>query len=221
MDREAKIEELRKLREQVSQLEGDLHDSPNLEAGVPGQDPVTHGGRAAWAPQTYYTTYHILAGMVLGFIGATTSLLFNIVGAAMVGEHPLQLIRVYLTFPLGEKALSLDSGFALAAGCCLYLGTGMFGGIPFHLILSRYFDDSTASKRFFVATALGIGVWLINYYGIITWLQPMLIGGNWIVEEIPMIVAILTHLVFAWTLLLVEQWGRFTAPTIQNVEARS
>jgi len=199
MDREAKKEELRKLRVQVSRLESELTDS--------------QAGRDTWAPKTYYTTYHILAGMVLGIIGAASSLLFNVVGAAMVGRHPLELIRVYLTFPLGEKALEVDSGFALAAGCCLYLGTGMFGGIPFHLILSRYFADSTTSIRFIVATVLGIGVWLVNYYGIIYWLQPMLIGGNWIVNEIPMIVAILTHLVFAWTILLVDQWGRFAAPT--------
>ena len=37
----------------------------------------------------------------------------------------------------------------------------------------------------------------------------MLVGGNWILEQIPPIVAIATHLVFGWTMLLVDQWGRF------------
>lgn len=165
--------------------------------------------RMDWTPRQYYTTYHILAGMVLGLAGAITSLLFNIIGAAMVGKHPLELIRVYLTFPMGEKALEVQSGFVLAAGCCLYLGTGMIGGIPFHMILSRYFDRAGGGKRFLVATVLALGVWLINYYGLIAWLQPVLIGGNWILERVPVYVAIMTHLIFGWTLLAVDQWGRF------------
>ena len=36
------------------------------------------------------------------------SLLFNVIGAPLAGKSPLELIRVYLTFPLGEKALELD-----------------------------------------------------------------------------------------------------------------
>ncbi|MFQ5462467.1 MAG: hypothetical protein ACE5E5_07550 [Phycisphaerae bacterium] len=198
MNREAKLSELKKHRGEVARLEAEL--------------ATDRAATSTWAPKSYYTTYHILAGMVLGLIGAASSLLFNVVGAAMVGKHPLELIRVYLTFPLGEKALSLDSGFALAAGCCLYLGTGMFGGIPFHLVLSRYFADARLAVRFSVATIMGVAVWIINYYGLLAWLQPALIGGNWIVEQVPILVAVLTHLVFAWTLLLVDQWGRFVPP---------
>ena len=88
-----------------------------------------------WPPRHYYTAYHVLAGFVLGIFGACTSLLFNVVGSVLVGQHPLQLIRVYLTFPLGESALQTDSGLAVATGCCLYLGTGMLLGIPFHIVL--------------------------------------------------------------------------------------
>ena len=39
------------------------------------------------------------------------------------------------------------------------------------------------------------------------------VGGNWILEEIPVTVAAATHLVFAWTMLLVSHWGRFVPPT--------
>ena len=197
MDRDALQAQLDDLRKQVSRLESELA-SPTVAP--------------SWQPRGYYTTYHVLAGMVLGLFAAAASLLFNIVGAAMLGEHPLQLIRVYLTFPMGEKALSLDTmqdGFALAAGCCLYLGTGMIGGIPFHLILSKFFGESSGTKRFVVATVLGLGVWLVNFYGVLSWLQPLLIGGNWIVQKIPLYVAVSTHLVFGWTMLLVDQWGRF------------
>jgi len=204
MDRVQRLEELGRLRAQVAALEAELLPAPGGDSG------------ATWPPRTYYTTYHLLAGMVLGLIGAAASLLFNIVGAAMLDKHPLQLIRVYLTFPLGERALELDSGFALAAGCCLYLATGMVGGVPFHLILSRFFDQARGAVRFAVATVLAIGVWLVNYYGVLYWLQPALIGGRWIVDQVPILVAVLTHLVFGWTMLLVDHWGRFVPPPAQR-----
>lgn len=200
MEQQAMESELQKLKEQVAAMESQMATSAQSE----------------WPPKGYYATYHLLAGMVLGLIGAITSLLFNIVGAALVGKHPLELIRVYLTFPLGEKALTMIGqgfegvgGFLLAAGCCMYLGTGMIGGIPFHMILSRFFGKSSGTVRFAVTTALAIGVWIINYYVILNQLQPLLIGGNWIVEKIPIYVAIATHLVFGWTMLAVDQWGRF------------
>lgn len=198
MKQEERLAELDQLRERIAQLEREVaHSSEQVPS---------------WAPQSYYGTYHLLAGMVLGLVAAAASLMFNIVGSAMVGLHPLELIRVYLTFPMGEAALDLDSGFALAAGCCLYLGTGMFGGIPFHMILTRYFAGASFGKRFVVAGLLGVGVWIVNYYCILSWLQPRLIGGNWIVERIPIVVAVFTHVVFGWTMMLVAQWGHFVPP---------
>ncbi|RME39178.1 MAG: hypothetical protein D6788_06005 [Planctomycetota bacterium] len=199
MVEDERLAEIERLRNRLAELEAEV-------------DRIGRRKERAWPPRTYYTTYHVLAGMVLGLIGAASSLLFNVVGALMFGKHPLELIRVYLTFPLGERALSLENSFTLAAGCCLYLGTGMIGGIPFHLILSRYFSRSSFGVRFLVASVLAIGVWLINFYGVLYWLQPALIGGRWIVERIPVLVAVLTHLVFGWTLLLVDQWGRYIPP---------
>lgn len=191
-----KFAQLQRLEEEVARLKIELATSP--------ADDVP-----AWPPTDYYLTYHILAGMVLGLFGAAASLLFNVIGAQMVGKHALEIIRVYLTFPLGAKALTTDDGFTLAAGCCLYLATGMFGGIPFHLVLDRYFANAPLMKRFIVATALAIGVWVVNYYAILSWVQPLLVGGRWILDQIPIYVAAATHLVFGWTMLLVDQWGRF------------
>lgn len=194
MDRDAAQSQLERLKVQVAAIEDQL---------------AARAAPPEWPPKGYYTTYHILAGMVLGLFGAVASLLFNIIGAAMVGRHPLELIRVYLTFPLGAGALELQSGFALAAGCCLYLATGMLLGIPFHLVLSRYLAKSSVAARFVAATALSLVIWVVNFYGLISWIQPLLIGGSWILEGIPIYVAVATHLVFGWTMLLVEQWGRF------------
>lgn len=194
MTHDEKVAELHRLRSRVRELE--------IEVAADGTND--------WTPKKYYTAYHLMAGMVLGLVAASASLLFNIVGAAATGQDPLKLIRVYLTFPMGEAALDTNSGFALAGGCCLYLLTGLIGGIPFHMILSRFFADSSSLVRFIACTVMGLGIWIINFYFLLSWLQPALIGGNWIVQQIPVWVAVLTHLVFGWTMFLVDHWGRFT-----------
>lgn len=162
-----------------------------------------------WQPRGYYWLYHIMVGMMLGFVGAAASLLVNIIGSLVVNQHPLQLIRVYLTFPMGESSLEADSGKVLFVGCVLYLITGGLYGIVFHSLMSLYFNKVTIAKRFIVASVIGLALWLVNFYGILLWLQPALLGGNWIVDMVPIWVAAGTHLLFAWTIALIETWGRF------------
>ena len=114
-----KRQELEELRARVRQLESEM-TSP----AVPKQ----------WVATEYYTAYYATTGFLLGGIAAMSSLLFNIVGALIFEKNPLELIRVYLTFPMGEQALNYDAvnnGLILAIGCCLYLGTGMLYGIFF------------------------------------------------------------------------------------------
>ena len=199
---QAKERELRDLKTRVAQLEQELA----RPAG-------------AWQASEYYTAYYATTGIMLGIFGAAASLLFNVVGSLIFEKHPLQIIRVYLTFPLKERALDMDSGIALAVGCCLYLGTGMLLGMLFHLVLTRYTAGASFGRRLVVASILGIAVWLFNFYGILSWLQPLLLGGNWIVREIPWLVAASTHLIFAWTMALVYPLGLYipyTPPTEQS-----
>lgn len=194
MDRDAIQRELQLLHAKASLLEMELASAS-----------ATDG----WPPRRFYAAYEVLAGFVLGAVGAMASLLFNVVGSAAIGQQPLRLIQVYLTFPLGASALQIDSGLALAIGCCLYLATGMVLGIPFQLVLSRYFAHAPVAARCAVVSALAVALWLINFYCLLSWLQPLLIGGNWILEQIPWWVAAVTHLVFGWTMLVVQPMGRF------------
>lgn len=194
MSREAKLRELDELRERVRHLEVEL---------------AAEAESQPWTPPTYYTAYHTLAGFVLGMFGALTSLLFNVVGSLLVGQHPLQLIRVYLTFPLGEEALRAEDGVSLSIGCCLYLATGMLLGVVFHLVLTRWFSRATTVIRVGVVCALALAIWIVNYYAILSWLQPIVVGRAWIVELVPWWVAALTHLVFGGTMLLVQPLGTF------------
>lgn len=195
---QTKQRELDELRQRVVDLERELESPP-----------------ADWQASEFYTAYYITTGAFLGMIAAAASLLFNVVGSLIVGQYPLRLIQVYLTFPLGEKALGpeFDSGVALAVGCCLYLATGMLLGIPFQLALARFMPRANLLKRLALATVVGLLLWLFNFYAVLSWLQPLLFGGNWIVDPqyMPPWVAVLTHLVFAWTMAAVFPWGMYVS----------
>lgn len=203
-----KQQELAELLERVQQLEHELAASES---------------EGQWPPKGFYLEYYATTGFLLGMFGAMASLLVNVIGAPIAGKSPLELIRVYLTFPLGAKALELASqqsdvyaigdGVILAVGCCLYLATGMLLGVPFFVALVRLTEGKSTGVRLVVATVLSLGLWGINFYGVLSWLQPALIGGNWIVDPavLPSWVAAVTHLVFGWTLALLYPLGRFQA----------
>lgn len=206
MSLDSRQQQLEELRAQVRQLEAELQS----------QKPTDD-----WPPKQFYTAYYATTGFILGMIAAGASLLVNVVGAPIAGKSPLELIRIYLTFPLGERARQLMStakdvyvigdGVILAIGCCLYLGTGMLLGVPFFVALGWLTDGRSTLYRLVVSTALATLLWLFNFYCILSWLQPALFGGNWIVDPqiLPPWVALLTHLTFGWTLALLYPWGKF------------
>ena len=182
---------IREHREAIGQLESETVESRNDD----------------WPPQGFYLIWHLVVGITLGGLGALVSLAFNVIGAPLFGEPSMQLIRVYLTFPMGEQALVAEEGLVLSVGAGLYLATGAILGIAFHLFLRNHRDGGRV-RLFLIATALGLAVWIVNFYLILSWLQPALLGGRWIVDEIPFWVAALTHLAFAWTVCAGEIWGR-------------
>lgn len=172
-------------------------------------DDGEQAGAQRWPPREFYLLWHVVVGMTLGGIAALVSLAANAVGAPLFGEHPLQLIRVYLTFPMGESALTAGEGLVLTVGCLLYVLTGALYGIVFHLVMTLYFADASTLRRFWVASAIGLALWVGNFYLVLSWLQPLLLDGDWIVRMVPVWVGAATHLAFAWTLLAGESWGRF------------
>jgi len=204
---EQKQLELQTLRAKVAELENDL---------AAGQIPPD------WSPPSFYSGYYITVGFVLGGFAAMASLLFNVIGSTVAGKHSLEIIRVYLTFPLGARALPLgeqnaDSAFVisdgtiLALGCCLYIGTGMVLGSLFHAVISRFAENKSLVVRLIWGSALGTVVWFVNYYLILSWLQPAMFGGNWITnnEYLPWWVALATHLVFGWSMAVMAPFGAY------------
>jgi hypothetical protein len=163
----------------------------------------------AWRDSGYNVIHYARAGLVVGVLAGCTSLIVNVIGSvswpAVSGEaqHPLRLIQIYLTFPFGESALQLNSGSALALGCILYLTTGMLYGMLFVLAVSYVLPRADLQVRLMACSILALIVWAINFYALLAWLQPLLVGGRWIAELIPWWVAVFTHLIFGWTVAVV------------------
>jgi len=202
MDTESKKTELAELRQRVASLESQI---------------AAETQHAPFQPSGFYAAYYATTGFLLGSVGAMASLLFNVVGSVLMGKHPLELIRTYLTFPLGDQAFSLppeQNGLMLAIGCCLYIGTGMVIGIPLYLALAKWGGRGSLAKRLVVATVVSLIIWVVNFYGILSWLQAEVIdmsAENLIINRVPPWVAAATHLVFGWTMALVYPLGDYAS----------
>ncbi|MBX3444437.1 MAG: hypothetical protein KF774_18705 [Planctomyces sp.] len=191
---------LQKLQQEVSELER-----------VIAREETT----ADWPPRGFYSAYYATTGFLLGGAGALASLLANVFAAPLAGKSPLELIKVYLTFPFGARALDMQTGggLILALGCTLYIATGMLLGVPMYWVMARVLGRSAGlGKRLIVASVLALALYAINFHVLLSWLQPLLIGGNWITDPtiLPPWVAAATHLVFGWTLAVLYPLGQFT-----------
>ena len=205
MDLTSKQQEFEQLKARVKELELELESE---ESAI-----------RRWQPSGYYGTYYATSGVILGAVAAVTALMTNVICAPIVGKHPLQLIRIFLTFPLGEQALALtessspvvNDGLILTFGCCLYMATGMLIGMPLYMLLVKFCGKSGFAKRLLMASGLGLAIWLVNFYGILIWLQPILFKGNWITDNqiLPWWVAAGTHLVYAWTMAILYPLGLY------------
>ena len=125
MDMHSNLGETQPLPDRARRSEEDAVDA------IPKLPVLLH----PWQGPCYRAAHYVKAGFLLGSLAGCTSLLFNVVGSvlrpAISGQahHPLRIVQVYLTFPLGETALQLDSGVLLSVGCVLYLATGMLYGM--------------------------------------------------------------------------------------------
>ncbi|MGO9596519.1 MAG: hypothetical protein ACLP7Q_00690 [Isosphaeraceae bacterium] len=209
----------------TTELENKLRELDNIKAKLEQLENEVAAASLGpgWRATSYYGAYYATAGCLLGIVAALVSLAVNLIGAPLAGKSPLELIRVYLTFPLGEKALQLTQGqmtyavndrVIVTLGLTLYLLTGMILGIPVYIALSRLAAKDGLGKRLIVASVVSLLIWLVMFYGILSWLQPLLVEGNpgnWITNNayLPWWVAAATHLVFGWTIALLYPLGEY------------
>jgi hypothetical protein len=140
------------------------HDLPSASAPSIELPDVVLPPQPPWPESGYRAARYAKAGLLLGALAGCTSLIVNVIGSvawtALGGEmlHPLRIIQVYLTFPLGERALQLESGAVLMLGCLLYLGTGMLYGMLFELAISYDLPHAGAGARVVSYSILALAV---------------------------------------------------------------
>lgn len=161
-----------------------------------------------WPPPGFYLTFYVIAGTIIGILGSLTSFICNVLGSLVVDQDPLMILRVYGTIFLGEKAMVTDdlSFFMLVA--IVHFSIGASAGAVFHVLINWFVPDRSA-LHVGLGIAYGLLIWVVNFYGVIWWLQPQLVGHAYILERMPMGIAALTHIAYGLTLGILQPLGRF------------
>jgi cytochrome c oxidase cbb3-type subunit 2 len=192
--REEILEEIQRHRTAISSLEQQLRAEPE----------------ASWPPAGFYLTYYVVAGTIIGIIGSLTSFIVNVVGSLVVNQDPLRILRVYGTVFLGARALTTDELDFFMLVAVVHFSVGAAAGAVFHVLVNR-FVPPRASLQIALGAAYGVLMWVVNFYLVIAWLQPRLVGEAWVLTLMPTGVALLTHVVYGLTLGLLQPLGRFVA----------
>lgn len=167
--------------------------------------------KKTWPPTGFYGTFYVVAGLILGVLGGLTSFLFNIIGSMIVAQDPMKILRVFGTFFIGEEALTTANLNFLMLVLLVHFTVAAVGGALFHVGVNRYFAGASLGRKILLSGVFGILLWIINFYAIISWLQPLLVGQAYILQMMPFWVAILTHLIYGLTLGILQPLGMFVA----------
>jgi len=173
-----------------------------------------------WPPPGFYLTYYVVAGLLLGILGSLTSFAFNLVGSLVMNQDPLAFLRVYGTVFLGARALVTEELDFFMLVAVVHFSIGAAGGAVFHVAVNRWVPDRPA-LQIALGAAYGLLIWVVNFYGILVWLQPRLVGQAYVLELMPVWVAAVTHVIYGVTLGVLQPLGRFVPYRAQVVEARS
>lgn len=150
------------------------------------------------------SAYLATVGALAGFLGSVFSLAFNVVGAWLMGIEPLKLLRVYATLRQGASALDPQNNPFLADALFAHLAVGSFFGAVFVLMMREAAQMRTFMRHVVAGVLFGLALWIVNFYLILAWLQPIINGDALIVKNIPWPVAILTHVCYGLTVALVS-----------------
>jgi hypothetical protein len=190
-----------RLRQEIAAQRARLWD---LERQLGALAPVS----ATWPPRGFYLTFHVVAGLMIGVLGSITSFLFHIVGSLLVNQDPLYVLRVWGTVFLGEQALTTtDLNFFMLVAV-VHFSIGAVAGAVFHVVVS-FFVPERPLTQIACGAAYGLAMWIVNFYFVLVWLQPRLVGEAYVLQLMPAWIAALTHLVYGLTLGLLQPLGRF------------
>jgi cytochrome c oxidase cbb3-type subunit 2 len=194
VDRDEILREIQTHRAAIAALETRLRE-------VPGP---------SWPPAGFYLTFYVVAGTIIGILGSLTSFIFNVVGSLLVSQDPLRFLRVYGTFFLGARALTTEDLNFFMLVAVVHFSVGAAAGAVFHVLVNR-FVPGRAGLQIVLGAAYGLLMWIVNFYLVIVWLQPRLVGEAYVIQLMPAWVAALTHVVYGVTLGVLQPLGRFVA----------
>jgi hypothetical protein len=203
-NREELIREIEAHRIKIVQLEAEL-----AAIGAPAP-------HLSWPPEGFYLTYYVVAGAILGILGSLTSFLFNVFGSLVIDQDPYHFLRVYGTVFLGEEALkTADLNFFMLVAV-VHFSVGAAAGAVFHVWINRFGPQGTM-QQILAGGVYGLLMWIVNFYLVLLWLEPALVGQAYVLQLMPAWVAALTHIVFGLTLGILQPLGRFVPYRVAEV----
>ncbi|MBI1814795.1 MAG: hypothetical protein HYR72_07445 [Deltaproteobacteria bacterium] len=161
-----------------------------------------------WPPTGFYLTFYLVAGTTLGIVGSVTSFAFHVIGSLMVNQDPLLFLRVYGTAFLGAKALTTEDLNFFMLVAVAHFSVGAAAGAVFQVFISRYFPSSYL-QQIALGALYGLLMWVVNFYFVLSWLQPRLVGEPYVLNLMPVWIAALTHLIYGLTLGVLQPLARF------------
>lgn len=197
-------------RRAIAELESSLRAS--------AQAPAV-GGAHPWPPPGFYLTFYVVVGAILGVLGSLASFLFNVFGSLIVDQDPYRILRVYGTVFLGQEALTTDNLNFFMLVAVVHFSVGALAGAVFHVGLNRFFPNASGGMQIGLGAAYGVLMWIVNFYLVLWWLEPALVGRAYVLELMPVWVAALTHIVYGVTLGILQPLGRFTPYSPVEVRA--
>lgn len=186
------LEEIEQHRAAILALEARLIDAPP----------------APWPPTGFYLTFYVVAGTMIGILGSLVSFLFHVVGSVLLNQDPLRFLRVYGTVFLGARALTTDDLNFFMLVAVVHFSVGALAGAVFHVLVNWLVPGRTA-LQIGLGAVYGLLIWIVNFYVVIAWLQPRLVGEPYVLELMPAWIAALTHVIYGVTLGVLQPLGRF------------
>jgi hypothetical protein len=172
------------------------------------EDELREGETPAWPPEGFYLTFYVVAGMLIGVLGSLVSFGCHVLGSLLLHQDPLQVLRVYGTVFLGPRALTTDDLNFFMLVAVVHFSVGAIAGAVFH-VLVNFLVPGRPLLHVVLGGLYGLLMWVVNFYLVVAWLQPRLVGEAYVLALMPTWVAAGTHLVYGLTLGLLQPLGRF------------
>jgi len=143
-------------------------------------------------------------GAVAGFLASLAMMGADVVSARLMGFAPFILLRYYETIREGPNALLMTNWTFFLNAFLMHLALGSAFGAIFVLIVSGRPAFERFSSYIAAGISFGLTIWVITFYFFFSWIQPLINGKAYILDNIPWWVAAGTHAIFGITVALVS-----------------